>query len=106
MVYTATDGSTVAVGSSVYDVDTTSIPGRVLLADGQTWPTPADNQHDAVRLTYVTGAATSSTGVPVNYKHAIKVQILDMYDNPDGDGGKLTDAARALLQPTRNMRFV
>jgi len=104
--YTATDGSTATVGSSVYQVDIVSVPGTVTLAKDQTWPSPIDLLHDAVRLTYVTGTATSSSAVPVEYKHAIKVTILELYDNPNGTGGELTAAAKSLLRPTRNMRFV
>ena len=107
--YTATDGSTATVGSSVYDVDTASVPGRVLLAKDQTWPTPQEETHDAVRLTYTTGVSASSL-VPVEYKHAIKLLVERWYEHrgevAQGNLKELPHSVDALLRPTRNMRFV
>lgn len=109
--YTTTDGSTATVGSSVYDVDTSSVPGRVLLGKDQTWPTPIESQWDAVRLTYVTGYATASSAVPVNYRHAIKLLVERWYEHR-GDfvvGSIVQDIPHGvypLLRPTRNLRFV
>ena len=109
--YTATDGSTGIVGSSVYDVDTSSVPGRVLLAGDQNWPSSIDSQWDAVRLTYVTGYATASSAVPVAYKHALKLLVERWYEHrSDMVVGTivadLPHGVDALLRPTRNMRFV
>ena len=108
--YTATDGSTVTVGSSVYEVDTTSVPGRVYLGKDQTWPTPIESLHDAVRLSFVTGHATSSSAVPVEYKHAIKLMVERWYEHrgevASGSLKQMPHGVEALLTPTRNMRFV
>ncbi len=110
--YTATDGSTATVGSTVYDVDVVNIPGRVILGKDQTWPTPIESQHDAVRLTYVTGYATASSAVPPTYQHALKLLIERYYEyRGDFAVGAITTVnmphgVQALLRPTRNMRFV
>jgi len=108
--YTATSGATATVGSSVYDVDTSSVPGRVLLGSEQTWPTSIDDTWNAVRLTYVTGTATSSTGVPAAYRHALKLLVERWYEHRGdvvtGSVKELPHGVADLLRPTRNMRFV
>lgn len=68
------DGSGVSqtLASSVYTVDTTSRPGRVYLAYGQTWPTTY-SVRNAVTVTYVAGFGSTAASVPAPLVHAVKV---------------------------------
>ena len=68
------------VASSVYDVDTFRIPGRVTLGYGQSWPTPRD-EFSAVRITHVCGYGTSGDDVDLNLRHACLLMISNMYEN-------------------------
>lgn len=60
ITYVDTAGTTQTVASTVYDVDTTSEPGKVLLAYDQDWPDPRGHHHD-VTLTCLAGHTAAFT---------------------------------------------
>lgn len=60
ITYVDTAGATQTVASTVYDVDTTSEPGKVLLAYDQDWPNPIGHHHD-VTLTCLAGHTAAFT---------------------------------------------
>ncbi len=78
ITYIDGDGNSQTLATSVYDVDTQSEPGRVLLAYGQTWPTTRD-QVNAVTVTYVVGYGSAASSVPEPFKHAIKLLVAHWY---------------------------
>lgn len=112
ITYTASGATTSStLSSDVYDVDATSHPGRVLRSQGQSWPATKEDKFNAVQITYVTGFATASSGVPANYRHAIKLLIDRWYnDRTDYITGTMQQqlpwGVKDLIRPTRNFRFV
>ena len=66
------------LSSSVYTVDTQSRPGRILLTDGQSWPS-VFSRYDAVTITYVAGHSLAA--LPERAKIAMKLMIGDYYEN-------------------------
>ena len=95
--------------STNYIVDTTAEPGRVYRAYEVSWPT-IRQQHNAVKITYVTGNATGSSDVPEHYKHALRLISEGLYE----DRGEyvtgtivkqLPRTAQDILRPTRDWRF-
>lgn len=66
--------------SAAYQVDTISEPGRIWLADGQTWPSVYTHQLNAVLVTYVAGWP-SAFAVPAAIRHAIKLRVGDLYEH-------------------------
>lgn len=72
--YIDTAGATQTLATSVYDVDTTSEPGRVALAYNQSWPATRGDIN-AVTVTFVAGYGTARTDVPANFRHAMLLLI-------------------------------
>lgn len=58
----ATDDTPSTVATSVYRLDTESIPARLVLKDGQEWPTCLRPQN-AISIVYVAGYGTASTDI-------------------------------------------
>lgn len=53
--YYDTDGVLQTLSASVYQADTSSRPGRIALADGQTWPLLQSQKLSAVQVRFVAG---------------------------------------------------
>lgn len=64
--------------STAYQADTSTIPGRVLLRYGQTWPTTYD-YHNAVTITYTAGYGAAGTAVPEPLRQAMLLMIEHWY---------------------------
>ena len=89
IVYTATDGSSLAttLSSSVYSTDAYSEPGRIFLAYGQNWPSLYGQEHaHEVRIRYVAGMAASASALDSaqrqNFIEAVSVVGRAFYENP------------------------
>jgi len=85
--YIDTDGNEQTVDSSVYDVDTDSQPGRVILDPDQVWP-DTRKQLQAVTIRFVCGYADSGSSpaeindnVPEVIKRWMLIQIANLYEN-------------------------
>ncbi len=97
------DGSGVQqtlVADTDYVVDTVSVPGRVRLAYGKSWPTHRD-QWDAVRIRYSVGWAVASVPQPI--KQALLLLISEMYEKRAPEPVE-SSAVDALLRPYRLVR--
>ena len=77
--YLDVDGNEQTVDSSVYDVDTYSAPGRVVLGYDQTWPTPRVVAH-AVRITYVAGYGLTAITIPEPIRQGILMLVGTLYE--------------------------
>lgn len=60
ITYVDESDTTQTLSTSIYTADTTSSPGRILLAPDQTWPTCRAEHHD-VTITYYAGHAATFT---------------------------------------------
>ncbi len=78
--YYDTDGSQQTLGASVYDVDTTSIPGLITLAYGQSWPA-IRNMHHAIEIIYKAGYGADASSTPEHVKSANKLLIGHLYEH-------------------------
>jgi uncharacterized phiE125 gp8 family phage protein len=97
--YYDTDGNLQTLSSSVYVVDATSRPARILRAPGQNWPAlQADRAHGPrVLITYVVGY-TDPKLIPERIKHGIRMYVsyLDAdREGMDPDGAKARASAEA-----------
>lgn len=93
------------LASSVYEVDTTSDPGRVLLGYDQDWPDVLDYP-DAVRVRYVCGYGDTPATVPIAVRQAIMLAAshFDLVREMFVLGTiatKVPFSAESLLQPYR-----
>ena len=88
VTYTDPDGATITVATSVYGVDTASVPGRIYLKQDQEWPWDSTAiQDQAVQITYVAGYRAESTGTstyPGAILRAMKLLIGHWNENHEG----------------------
>ncbi len=81
IAYTDTNGDSATVTASVYDVDTTTEPGMIRLAYGQTWPSDLRGDANGVTLTYIAGYSSDATEVPESLKMAIRLLVAHWHEN-------------------------
>lgn len=77
--YLDTDGALQILASSVYTVDIDSIPGRIYLAYGQSWPATRGISK-SVTITFTCGEA-SAAEVPAGLKQIIYLLVGHLYEN-------------------------
>ncbi len=77
--YVDTAGDTQTLSSSLYTVDTTNEPGRIVPAYSEVWPTTRGHIND-VTITYQAGYGSASS-VPAPIKAAIKMMVAHLYEN-------------------------
>jgi uncharacterized phiE125 gp8 family phage protein len=106
VTYLDADGDEQTLATSVYEADTLSVPGRMLLAYGESWPATR-YQWNAVKVRYTVGWAVDDVPVPI--KHALKLLVAQMYENrvPEVDRAlsKVEFAVDALLNSYRLREF-
>lgn len=81
--YDDADGVEQTIDPANYSVDTKSVPGWVVPVSTFTWPTPLD-AINAVRVRFRAGyeeVDSGISGVPTPIKTAIKVMVVDWYEN-------------------------
>lgn len=106
--YVDLDGTTQVVAESVYEVDTTVSPGRLMLADGQSWPsTKLTNAAALISFSAGYGAAAD---VPAMAKAAIKLLVGHWYENRETAVAGLQVkespmAVQAIVHSLRSYRF-
>jgi len=106
--YYDANGALQTVDTDDYQVDTTSVPGRVLPAYASWWPTARDIPNCAV-VRYRAGygdpdaspTVESAGAVPDLLKHAIKLLAADMFENraPTDASVELPPVVRRLCSP-------
>lgn len=84
--YIDISGAQQTLDPSVYDVDTTSTPGLITLAYGQSWPS-LRGEHHAVEIIFVTGYGDAATEVPSRIIAAIKLMAAHLYENREATSG-------------------
>ena len=111
VAYLDGDGASQTLAATVYSVDTTSQPGRLFLAYGQSWPTTRAVPH-AVTVTYVAGysssavEATQQAAVPYRAKRAVKIILASLFAHRESFvtgtiATELPFSATQLLRPLR-----
>ncbi|HVY13510.1 MAG TPA: head-tail connector protein [Alphaproteobacteria bacterium] len=112
-VNTYDDDSNITVfDSSLYFVDTASVPGRLALRNNASWPCPA-RRYNGVRIDFTAGYGAAAD-VPQALKQGLLAHIAFLYENRgDGQGlsgaanaGAVPSAAMALYQPYRVTNLV
>jgi len=79
ITYVDTNGATQTLASGNYTVDTKSNPARITPAYGKVWPT-TQSHINVVTVRFVAGYG-SSTDVPDDIGHALKLMIGHWYEN-------------------------
>jgi len=72
--YYDTDNVQQTLATSVYDVDSSSDPGKILLANNQSWPSIYDRAN-AIEIQFICGYSS----IPPSLIHAVKLKIEELY---------------------------
>lgn len=93
--------------ASDYLADTSSEPGRLILAYDKSWPTATLRPGPAITITFVAGYGNAAA-VPARYKQAIRLLTGHFYENreqvvatPGVTVAQMPDAVRSLLHIDR-----
>ena len=78
--YVDTDGNTQVWSSSKYYVDTFTVPARIMVAYGESWPSTR-SQMNAVNVVYEAGQTT----VDEDIVHALKLMVGSLYAAREND---------------------
>lgn len=106
IAYVDANGDSQTLNSSLYQVDTRGIVGRVKPAYGQVWPSTRCETYNAVTITYVAGYGDAATAVPRATVAAIKLLVGHLNENREMviTGtiiGKVPFSIENLLNPNR-----
>jgi len=93
-----------------YIVDTAAVPGRVVIAYGQSWPDASLYNVNPVSVTFVTGYGAAPADIPDAMLHAVKLLVAHWYENREivNVGQTVTNVPKtvdALLWPHRLFGF-
>lgn len=100
VTYKNTDGEVTTLPSSIYEVDTVREPGRIVLKDGESWPTVGDYLN-AVTVTFVCGY----TSLPEPLKMALLLLVKQQYDSVrTGDKLAYEATEKAITSLTANYK--
>jgi len=81
MQYTDDDGNISTFSASSYQVDAESIPGRIALNFGETWPSDTLQTVAGVRIRFVAGFGDAASDVPEDIIQAMKLMVGHWYEN-------------------------
>lgn len=81
MTYIDANGATQTLATSVYQTDLRSMPARVALASGQTWPATQTGRLGAVTVRFVAGYGLLPDAVPAPIRAAIKALVAHWYES-------------------------
>lgn len=107
-VYGSDDVAVAVTVADVFVVDAYSMPGRLSLRSGATWPI-ALRASNAIEINYIAGYGDAAADVPATMKRAIRMLAAKMYSER-GDGCSVDDAyvssgAKALVDNYRTVRI-
>ena len=79
--YTDLDGVQATFSNTKYDVDTISVPGRIFLKNGESWPSDTLNAVNPIEIQFVTGYGATAASIPEDIRHAILLTADHAYEN-------------------------
>lgn len=81
IIYTLEDGSTATFSSSSYVVDAVSEPGRILLKEGEAWPSDVLQVGPSIKVRFVAGYGSAGSSVPAEILRGIYLLIGHYMEN-------------------------
>ncbi|MBV2138568.1 MAG: phage head-tail connector protein [Candidatus Thiodiazotropha sp. (ex Ctena orbiculata)] len=94
ITYVDPDGNTQTLGVSVYRVDIKSTPGRVTLADGQSWPDILPVASSIV-IEFIAGYGNEGGDVPESIRQGMRLYLTKHYDLDARVGAYLDQAIKS-----------
>lgn len=77
------DGDQQTLSTDTYQTDLISIPGRITVAFGESWPTTRSGKMNAVEVQYIAGYGDAASNVPQPIKQLITAIAVDLYEHPE-----------------------
>lgn len=103
------EGNFQTLESSKYWLDSLSSPARIILKDGESFPDSQLGRPNSVEVTYQAGYGDTAEDVPAPIRHAIKLIVAHLYENPDivsaGQLSTIPMSCDYLLAPYRVITF-
>jgi uncharacterized phiE125 gp8 family phage protein len=103
------EGNLQALDPDKYWLDDLSAPARLMLKEGETFPDVEQGRPNAVEITYFAGYGDDPADVPAPVRHAIKLVVAHLYENPDivsaGQLFTIPMSCDYLLSPYRVITF-
>lgn len=107
--YIDENGATQEMDASKFWLDKASSPAKLVLKDGETYPSTQIGRPNCVVVTYQAGYGDQATHVPAPIRHAIKLMVAHLFENPElVSAGQLTVIPITfdyLLSPYRVVTF-
>lgn len=105
VTYRDTETTTATLNASTeYEVDTGSLPGRIRLRYGASWPNTLGHPQ-SVTIVYVAGFGMTGEMVPEQIRHAIRLLVAHLYENREATSplaiNQVPYGIEALLMPWR-----
>lgn len=101
--YDAANASTV-MSSSLYRADNSGLVPRIVLNDGQSWPTNIRNI-GGVEIRFVAGYGATAASVPTPIIVAVKQLITHLFENRGDEGVEIPKTVMRLLEPYQIRRM-
>jgi len=79
--YTLQDGTVQTMSSSLYRVDTTSEPGRIVLVASASWPSDTLDVGLPIAIRFVAGYGSTATSVPAPLLQGMRLLVGTWYAN-------------------------
>jgi len=96
------DTVVVTLDTTEYLIDTVSLKGRLILAYEESWPSVDLYPMNPIQIEFVCGYGDTPEDVPADIRHAILLQVGDLWDQrEDFREGKLYRPSEMLLWPYR-----
>ena len=81
VTYVDTNDATQTLSSSKYSVDSSNTPSRIVLNDGESFPTVRAH-YDDIKVTYISGYGSSVASVDPVAKFALKMLVSHLFNAP------------------------
>jgi len=110
--YTDADEAQSTMSASEYLVDTDSVPGRIVLGYGESWPSVTLSPRNPIEIEFTTGYGDDVTDIPMTIIHAMKMLCSQHYEHREPQEitnminiHSLDFATKTLLYPFRVWRW-
>ena len=100
----AEDDTPGPVDASLYAVDASVAPGRIIRRTADAWPAPG-RSYNGIEITYQAGYGLSWNDVPEALRQGMLHLIAQLYESREGSASALPPAVLGLWQPYRLVRL-
>ena len=81
ITYTDSAGAAVVMSAADYLVDAVSVPGRIRLKSGRSWPSVTLQEMNGVVVRFTAGYGAAGSAVPEPLRDAVRLLVAHRYEN-------------------------